>query len=934
MLHGRIYPCALTALALAIAAVLTPAAAAPLPQTAAVSAPSTSAQPATTQADQAGTQSKHKALTAKQKAKRAAKKNAVDLSGVTVHPILFSLESAQEQQRESEDQIEVIVAGDVGKFPDNDVAAALSHVSGLQVTYLQGQANNVTLRGLPDVATTLNGRRFFSTTSRNFNFADMPADALSSVEVYKSVSANLPEGGISGLINVKTRKPFDYKGLKAEAQVKEEHSQINGSYAPDANVFLSDRWHTGLGDVGALVSAQYYQNKFIRIRSYNSNRNTYTNKQTGETILIPSILYTQNEKGQRTRQSMNYDLQWKPINHLVVEAGGFYAKEYIDDSTEEFEIAPRQSKSSDNLMTYGPSTPGGCATSTPGLNQCSLYSGTFNSPEAYSYTSTRPKAGNRFSVGQYWLGANWKSGSLTVDSSVAATHTNTLETEYESQTGLTDPGLSGPTVVNVNLQGPGGKPVYDLVGNPQLNKDAYVLRSFEPIVAPASALDWSWKTDLSYFIEHGFIQRIDAGFVYSYTKASAAEYGAHSGKGNSKVSVESILPGFMALSPDLGGYLTPGQYYAPNAGYLVDNAQALEALVGLPVGVQDVVPTDVFHDRERELAAYLQASYDFNLGEVPVEGLFGVREVKTQRYLLSNKVVNKVVSPIANARQTYTALPNISANLHLTEDLQLRLSAAKTLSEPSFSDLNPATTLTIPVAKPGEPPVEATGSGGNPDLLPIRSTNFDSTLAWYFSRSSSVSLAAFYHKLHGFTERYGSDETIDGVTYFVNRPQSAGTGHLKGWEFDYHQFFSFLPAPFNGLGTRLTYAYVLGSTQSPEGATGPTVTPLVGVSKKNYNAEIFYEKHRFSMHLAYQYRSAYVTSLAAGGHQFPQTEFVAGNGRVNFGIDYDVTPHVTVTLGGTNILHSNYRSYFGSKLNPYEYDFRDTTYSLGVRAEL
>lgn len=930
MRSGRFCTYASTALALAIACALAPAGATTTPQAADTGAPADGAQASATVANTSDPQDSKRTS----KKRPAVDKKAVSLAGVTVHPIRYSLESAQEIQRESDDQIDVIVAGDVGKFPDNDVAAALSHVSGVQVTYLEGQANNVTLRGLPDVATTLNGRRFFSTTSRNFNFADMPADALSQVEVYKSVSANLPEGGISGLINVKTRQPFDYKGLKAEAQVKEEHSQIGGSYAPDVNVFLSNRWETGIGDIGALVSAQYYQNKFVRIRSYNSSRVPYTDTPSGQAILVPQLFYTQNERGERTRGSLNYDLQWKPVDHLVIDSGGFYAKEYIDDSTGEFKIAPREAKSSSNLVTYDPSTPGGCATTMPGVSQCSLISGTFNTPEAYSYTDTRPKDQNRFSVGQFWLGAKWKDGSLTADSSVAATHTSTLETDYEATTGFTDPGLSGPTVVNMQVQGAGGKPVYELVGNPQLNKNAYVLRSFEPLSEPASALDWSWKNDLSYYLDRGFIQRIDAGFVYSYTQASGAEYGGKAKNGPSKVSVESILPGFMALSPDFNGYLTPGQFYAPSADFLVKNAGQLEALVGLPVGVQAVVPTDVFNDKERELAAYLQASYNLNLGDVPVDGLIGVREVKTQRYLHSNKIVNKVVSPISVSSENYTALPNISADVHLTEDLQLRLSAAKTLSEPSFSSLNPATTLSIPVSVPGQPPVEGTGTGGNPNLEPIRSTNYDSTLAWYFGRASSVSLAAFYHKLHGFTERYGSNETIDGVQYFVTRPQSAGTGHLKGWEFDYQQFFTFLPHAFDGLGTKLTYAYVLGSTQSPEGASGPTTTALTGVSKKNYNAELFYEKHRFSMHIAYQYRSAYVTSLSSGGYQVPQTESVAGNGRVNFGVDYAVSRHVTITAGGTNILHSNYRSYYGSKLNPYEYDFRDTTYSLGVRMEM
>ena len=102
------------------------------------------------------------------------------------------------------------MAEDIGKLPDNSVAAALQRVTGIQVARTNGEVAQVLIRGLPDIVTTMNGRNIFTTTGRSLSLTDVPADLVYSVDVKKSISASDIEGGIAGSIDIQLRKPFDF----------------------------------------------------------------------------------------------------------------------------------------------------------------------------------------------------------------------------------------------------------------------------------------------------------------------------------------------------------------------------------------------------------------------------------------------------------------------------------------------------------------------------------------------------------------------------------------------------------------------------------------------------------------------------------------------------------------------------------------------------
>ena len=126
-----------------------------------------------------------------------ARTNAVNLTGVTVTPLRDSLQGAQAIKQNAKMVVDSIVAEDIGKLPDNSVADALQRVTGVQVAQgFQGETTSVVIRGLPNAVTTLNGRELFSSGGRQFSFQDLPATAVSGLDVYKSTDATMVTGGI------------------------------------------------------------------------------------------------------------------------------------------------------------------------------------------------------------------------------------------------------------------------------------------------------------------------------------------------------------------------------------------------------------------------------------------------------------------------------------------------------------------------------------------------------------------------------------------------------------------------------------------------------------------------------------------------------------------------------------------------------------------
>lgn len=194
---------------------------------------------------------------------KEVKGDAIIVSGIRA-----SLASAQSIKRSSETVVDAITAQDIGALPDRSVTEALQRVPGVSINRFAGSNNpdrfsvegsGAVIRGLPFVRSEFNGRDAFAAGGfgQGLNFADVPAELLGSVVVYKNASADLIEGGLAGTVNLNTRKPFDNKGFHVGFSVDASYGDFRKKWTPGASLLVSNTWDTDAGTFGLLASGSF-----------------------------------------------------------------------------------------------------------------------------------------------------------------------------------------------------------------------------------------------------------------------------------------------------------------------------------------------------------------------------------------------------------------------------------------------------------------------------------------------------------------------------------------------------------------------------------------------------------------------------------------------------------------------------------------------------
>ena len=370
----------------------------------------------------------------------------------------------------------------------------------------------------------------------------------------------------------------------------------------------------------------------------------------------------------------------------------------------------------------------------------------------------------------------------------------------------------------------------------------------------------------------------------------------------------------------------------------------LRALYGLGSGFPAFTADRAFSASEKTYSAYAQAKYQIPLGDtVNVDGLFGVRYTRTDRTIAGAAFVTPaatatvagpapVLTPFSARTSDNNWLPNASARVRFGGGLQARFNYSRAIARPSFGDLNPGLSYLISTNSLILP----AGNGGNPNLKPQQSDNFDATVEYYFHHNSFIAVGGYYKNITNRVISQSQQELINGFNYNITRPRNVGKVTLKGIEVSGQTFFDFLPGALGGLGAFGNFTYADSKVKTP----GDLLFgyQIQGVSKYNFNAGGLYEKYGFIARAVYTYRSSYYdenyggTTLRPAG-QTIVLNTVRPNGRLDASIGYEIKKGVTVSLDGTNLTHAKYQSYYGLPQFPRDQRFDDSTYSLGITAQ-
>lgn len=870
----------------------------------------------------------------------ASDNEAQAVEEIVVTGIRASLMSAQELKRSSDQIVDAIVAEDIGKLPDNNISEAVQRIPGVQITRRNGEGRSIAIRGLTQVKTLLNGREIFSDTGRDLSLEEVPAEILAGVDVYKNPSATLVEGGLGGVIDLKTRKPFDFSEPTATVSARQNYYDTVDEYKPQFTGLISDRFDTGAGEFGFLLGAAYLESANRQdgasVEPFNARYNFVdydgdgyfpgtappaATADPGDLVIVPNGAGNNIFTSERERTSINGMLQWKPSEAVEVYAEGIYNKyDFLQDAYGYFANRPASGifPVAGAPITYAPGT---------NIVQSAYF-------RDISFTNNTVATDRFAETKQFAGGVHWSlTDRLHLTADVA--YTESEADTFESSLRIGNSRLRTATV-------PGGPqmfldvttdvPTIALTGVSLRPEDFYYIdsnKNHERLEGDSTAAFIETTYDLD-----GPIKSVQLGVRY-------ADRGVDRDRGT-----VNFLPGAQAVPIAL----LPGALSGKIFDDYFDNTDTAN-LTNLPIPsfalARDTAaqcaafggtvcepvfdPINSYSQSEETSGVYGQATFDLELGGHRLDGNIGARYVKTDLSVVGFRSgANGTTAPIDQDNSYSSFLPSLNVRYELRPDLFLRFAAAKQLTRPSFSDLSPNLTLTVGTQG-------LSGSAGNPDLDPLKSKSADLSLEYYFSESGYTYASLFYKKVDGFIQRVVNEtEPVslpDFPTYDtarVSRPQNGDDGTVKGYEIGGQSFFDFLPGAWSGFGVQANYTYI--DSEVPGTIVGTTL-PLTGLSKHSANGVLFYEYGKFRARAAYNWRDDYLDT-AQGGGAGSLPIFADAVGTLDASLGWRFSDHVDLSLDATNLTRSEYKTYFGDEFRPRAINVFDRRIGVVVRVTL
>lgn len=859
-----------------------------------------------------------------------------ELDAILVTGIRGSMASANDKKRESPQILDAIVSEDVGKLPDNNVPEALSRVTGVQIDRVHGEGSGVSIRGLTDIQTTINGNSSSVGESRSTNLADIPAELLKSVEVYKTRTANQVEGGIAGTVNVELRRPLDLpKGDTFAASLRGVYSDIGEDWSPYGSVLWGKHFDTGLGEMGFLLNGSFTRNNYEEVFIDSESPSNFAgdardNLPAGlQDIIAPYAMNYGVEKGQIERPSLNAAFQWKATDNLDFVLEGSYFGSEEKRQRDRLHLVLRETNYDLSDIVLAPDG------KTVQSVTASRDSGLTGGPESYYEELDSDNYTTNFE-------AHWNGEAVKIKGSAQYNWSKTNQFGIQQIMRLKD--VTSATVDTQSPNVPGGGPYIDFVGADLANVDDYTLYQFHDEQIFAKSHEFATQLDLTYTPRgDGFVRSIDAGLRYSRRNIQR-RYGyrdvfPEDADGDAVALTDFPAGELVTTQPNLdGAAYTPSWYHLSGQNLMSNYATVIDYLSQFSEDWTTTRPSanrgGSFVSNEKTYAGYAQLNYGFELG-VPIDGVAGVRVTRTEGVIDSANYRPDTnggpdIIQAAVGEGSYTdVLPSITGIAHLTDKLQLRLAYTQNVERPSFYELRPYAYYETRAS----PPLVYSG---NPDLKPNREESYDMSLEYYFGKAGSMSFAAFLKKPDGFLYNSGEEEYVPelGTNAIVYKMRNAGPGEFRGYEFAVQSFFDFLPGLWSNFGASANFTYMdkfqILYPFSEEESTIPGIYDAVGTSKQTMNLALYYDTPKFSVRLAYNRRSKRKDWVWT--EQPAYSPYTMETSRLDAAINYTPYKFVTFSLEATNLLDEDVVRYFGTtKYLPQGPRYEARTVQLGVR---
>jgi iron complex outermembrane receptor protein len=749
------------------------------------------------------------------------------VEAVVVTGFRASLANALDVKRRENDLVDVIKAQDIADFPDLNLAESLQRVPGVSIDRDGGEGRTITVRGLNADFTVvrLNGLEAIATTggkdgsgganrSRQFDFSIFASELFNSVTVRKSNSASNEEGSLGAIIDMQAARPFDYSKFTMSASGKIGWNDLSRKSDPRYTFLVSNRWDTGIGEVGALLSVAYatraqreegsstgrWENPSIRFNSstafpcttpaYNpvsgppltcaqigtvvggTTPTTTAAAGTANNLWHPRIPRYGRLDYDQKRLGVTGSLQWRPTDRSTLTLDALLAKFTNNRDETYLEII--------SFSRSGAGLPLTDVTSFTADSKGTLIKGSFDDVDArveYRHDDLKTE------FNQFVLTYDTKFGDAghlnVVYGQSRSIQDNPVQTtfsfdRYDSDNYSYDYSANDK-LPNFNYGFDPTNPANYQYSASNALGDASLLR-----LRPSKAVN-TFKTiraDVDYQILDGFKLRYGGvykkyGFnsweqrLYSRNLAATgttftAEAAFGLPAGTTVADVSRVITGF-GRGLDLPSGV-PTSWLAPDLSKLKArlgyDCNCINANGDFRLSVLNQLGA-LRQIEEKDVSFYIQGDFDYDIANIPVRGNVGVRYVKTDQSALGHYNTGSVTTPVTTPFGTISETVPTDGVQTTSRQYAKTLPSLNISAQPvdnfyvRFAAAKAMTRPQLQNLTPGYTAISQanqTLTRGNPELNPMMSKNLDLSFEWYPDKETLLSVGFFYKDIKSFIQ--------------------------------------------------------------------------------------------------------------------------------------------------------------------------------------
>ena len=943
------------------------------------------------------TQATAKSDTANTKTDASGKKDkrgeAKQMQAVQVNGFVSSIENATALKRNASTIVEAVSAEQVGKLPGVSIADALGRLPGLAVQTVDGRPQVLSIHGLgPDFSTALvnGGQQVSTNNNRDVAFDQYPSSWFDNVVVHMSPEADLIGQGLAGTVDMHTIRPLDKSGPEAAVNAKyiwNDMSQLaNGPGVSNTGHNVNGVWVDQFADhtVGVTLGVDLEDNPSQIQHQAPWGYPTFSlaggppgnfgvvggSKNYGITDTLK-------------RNGVLATVQWQPNEFYTGTVDMTYDnfKDVQQAKGMEFPLYWSAAQLSGNA--YAVPDPHLATATAPGYF---VQNGTYTNVKPVirnDYNSTSARVYNFNWDNKFTINENW---SVDADANYSRATRHDVNLESYSGTGY---GSSGGALDTVG---------FNELGNGMLQLSPSL--DYSQGVMLTDPQGWGAGNDV---VQAGFINaprtvdylanvRLSVERSFASGPFSSLVFGVSNSRRNKTYHIDQAfltlgggtLSGGSAVktapiqgasSCDPLSWMGIGPQLCYNPFALIDNG----TLVNVPTFGSSLSTPPDWKTHENVFTPFFQFNIDTNLGAVSLRGNFGVQMQHTaqratgERVAPGSAVTGNAISliPVSGSASYTRYLPSANLIFGLTDNDDLRVSAARTLARPRMDQMNPSLTVTGNVTHlQSTDPSQAffSASGGNAKLKPTMADNYNVSYEHYFSGGSSYqcnaadrknselcsggggyfSVSGYFISLHDYIDPnaafpydFGSFLPFGltpaqlsqlGTTQgYVSGPNNDGHGYVKGAQVTLNLPFNLLTPVLDGFGT------ILSGTRTKSSLVyggNPTPITVPGLSKWVASGTFYYQHNGFEARVSDNYRSSFLGEVSGISASRIEQTLKGGStydAQVSYTFDHGSFKGLTLIATGSNLSNKIFTTYQNNDPRQVQtWERYGRTYSLGV----